>query len=65
MIALFVVAATASAAPNFDDIVIKGEVQKPEILVLITRENLNKNYQLELKASFVDRIIVAADKALF
>lgn len=55
----------AAAAPSFEEIVIKGEVQKPEIVVVISRENLNKNYQLELKESFVDRILEAAQQPPF
>jgi len=48
-----------------DDFVIVGEVQKPEVTVVISRENLNKSYQLELKESFLPKIIDAVKKAPF
>lgn len=41
-----------------DDLfVIKGEVQKPEVMVLISRENLNKGFEVVLRESFVDKIV--------
>jgi hypothetical protein len=57
----------AQAAPLvFDDIVIEGEVQKPEIAVFISRQNLNKQYELApLRESFLPRIIEALDKPPF
>lgn len=42
-----------------------GEVQKPEVAVFITRQNLNKAYQLELKESFLPKIIQSVEKAPF
>ena len=57
----------APAAPvAFDTLVIEGEVQKPELALLITRENLAKAYDLEpLEASFVPRIAEALERAPF
>lgn len=48
-----------------DDLVIVGEVQKPEVTVVISRENLNKAYQLELKESFLPKVVEAVKKAPF
>ena len=48
-----------------DDFVIIGEVQKPEITVYISRENLNKSYQLELKESFLPKIVESVEKPPF
>lgn len=48
-----------------DDLVIVGEVQKPEVTVVISRENLNKSYELELKESFVPKIVESVKKAPF
>ena len=48
-----------------DDFVIVGEVQKPEVTVCISRENLNKSYQLILKESFLDKIIEAVNRPPF
>lgn len=36
--------------------VIKGEYLKPEITVIISRENLNKVYELVLDENFLDKI---------
>ena len=40
-----------------DEFVVVGEILKPEITVVISRENLNKSYELRLEESFLDRII--------
>jgi len=41
----------------FEETVIEGEVRKPEVAVYITRQNLNDRYELELKESFLLKII--------
>jgi len=59
---------SAAQAKNrlvFKDTVIEGEVQKPEFAVYISRENLNKAYDLELKESFLPKIVLALDEAPF
>ena len=43
----------------FKEEVIEGEVQKPEVTVFLTRQNLNDRYQLELQESFLPKIIEA------
>jgi len=45
--------------------VITGEVLKPEVTVVISRENLNKNYELDLKESFLDKIIQSVEQPPF
>lgn len=45
--------------------VIKGKVQKPEVVVVITRDNLDKGFNLELKESFLPRIVEALDHPPF
>ena len=45
--------------------VITGEVLKPEVTVVIARENLNKNYELDLKESFLDKIIDSVEQPPF
>lgn len=43
-----------------DDLfLIQGQVQKPEVVVVIPRENLDKGFVLELRESFLHRIIDA------
>jgi hypothetical protein len=58
--ALLVPAVVHAAPKSFsasEEAVIKGEVLKPEITVVISRENLNKAYDLELDEDFLQRIV--------
>ncbi|MEZ4235967.1 MAG: hypothetical protein R3F59_07345 [Myxococcota bacterium] len=66
-LALLAFAAAVIAAPErgdaapgsqeFEEFVVVGEVLKPEITVVISRENLNKAYELKLDESFLDKIV--------
>ncbi len=60
-------APTAARAGRFvfEEEVIVGEVQKPEVTLTISRENLNKAYDFELKESFLPKIIEALEKPPF
>ena len=49
----------------FEETVIEGKVQKPEITIFITRQNLNTNYNLELRESFIPKIVKSVDKKPF
>lgn len=49
----------------FEEAVIEGEVQKPQVAVYITRQNLNDRYQLELKESFVPKILESVENPPF
>ncbi len=49
----------------FEEEVIKGEVQKPSITIVVTRQNLNQDYVLELQETFVPLIIQAIEKKPF
>jgi hypothetical protein len=42
---------------SLDAFEIKGEVQEPALQMIITRENLDKEYALELTESFIPKII--------
>ena len=42
-----------------------GNVQKPEVTVVISRENLNKAYELDLEESFLQRIVDAVEEDPF
>ncbi len=44
---------------------IVGKIQKPEVVVEITRENLDKGFDLELRESFLRKVIEALDRAPF
>ena len=74
--ALFASLATAALAPTWagaapkrlvfkEEFVVEGDVQKPEVAVFISRQNLNKAYDLELKESFLPKIIESVDKEPF
>jgi hypothetical protein len=45
--------------------VIRGEVQKPSISILVTRQNLSQDYTLELRKSFVPEIVKSIEKRPF
>ena len=49
----------------FEEQVIEGEVQKPEITLVITRQNLNTDYNLDLRKSFIPEIVKSVEKAPF
>lgn len=61
--------AGAASAQNrrlvFEETIIEGKVQKPEITIFITRQNLNTDYQLELRESFIPRIVESVEQAPF
>lgn len=70
LLVMSVFAGLASAAPRFrfteedvGDIV--GEVQKPDVTVVISRENLNKAYELDLEESFLQKIVDAVESEPF
>ncbi|TNE92012.1 MAG: hypothetical protein EP330_03400 [Deltaproteobacteria bacterium] len=67
ILALGVLASSADAARRFtfETTEIEVEVQKPEVAVFISRENLHKNYRLELRESFVPRILESVENAPF
>ncbi len=63
-------AGIASAAPRFritDEEAgeVIGNVQKPDVTVVISRENLNKAYELDLEESFLQKIVDAVESEPF
>lgn len=42
-----------------------GKVRKPEVTLFVTRQNLNTEYQLELRKSFLPRIAKSVEKKPF
>ncbi len=56
---------TDAAPVTFEEFIVEGEVLKPEITVFISRENLNKEYELELDENFLDKIIESVEHAPF
>lgn len=57
--------AGGAAPQTFEEFVVVGEVLKPEITVVISRENLNKAYELQLDESFLDRIVESVQRPPF
>jgi hypothetical protein len=65
-LAVLFLPATGGAAPQtFEEFVVVGEVLKPEITVVISRENLNKAYELKLDESFLDKIVKSVERPPF
>lgn len=50
---------------RFEEQVVKGKIQKPEIQIYITKQNLSPKYQLELKESFLPKIEAAVKSKPF
>jgi hypothetical protein len=60
--------APAAPAPALDEAevsLIIGEFLKPDITVIISRENLNKAYDLQLDESFLDKVIQSVKQPPF
>jgi hypothetical protein len=68
MLLLLALAGTASAQGRrlvLTEEKIEGKIQKPEITIFITRQNLNSNYNLVLDESFVPKILESIEKKPF
>jgi hypothetical protein len=68
LVALVVPAGAGAGGYRFDEdkpFEIIGEVQKPEVAVFISRQNLNKQYDLELKESFLPKIVESVEHPPF
>lgn len=48
-----------------NEVQIVGKVPTPEVIVVISREDLNKNFELQLDESFLKRIVEALEQAPF
>ena len=48
-----------------DDLKVVGKVQKPEITIFVTRQNLNPEYNLDLRESFIPKIVESVDQKPF
>ncbi len=49
----------------FEDISVEGRVQKPVIDIFMRRQNLHTDYKLELRESFLPKIIESLEKKPF
>jgi predicted NACHT family NTPase len=60
-----VAAAQSRTVLLLEEEVIKGEVQKPTVTLFVSRQNINTDATLELRESFVPRIIESVEKKPF
>ena len=63
--ALAPTAAHAERAITFEEQTLVGKIQKPEIQILITKQNLTPKYELELKESFLPKIVQSVESKPF
>lgn len=69
--ALFVFAALAplvmaqGRAITLDEIKVQGEIQRPDVPMIVLRSNLDQGYDLVLLESFLPRIIESVDQRPF
>ena len=65
---LFFAPSTADAQNRrlvFEEISVEGRVQKPVIDIFMSRQNLHTDYKLELRESFLPKIIKSVEKKPF
>jgi hypothetical protein len=65
MVILFLVQlvfAQANSRTLIEDIAIEGQVQKPEIFLSLRRGDTSKAYELELRESFIPKILETMKK---
>ena len=65
VLALWMLPTSSALALEFEESVIEGEVQKPEVTVVISRQNLNSKFIVELKESFLQKIIESVEEPPF
>lgn len=41
---------------------VPGKVQRPEVTLVVTRQNLRPDVQIELRESFIPKIVASADQ---
>ncbi|MFH1466196.1 MAG: hypothetical protein ABIO70_17555 [Pseudomonadota bacterium] len=49
----------------YDPETLIGQVHKPQVMMVITRQNLNEAFAVELRESFLPRIAEATEKGPF
>jgi hypothetical protein len=42
-----------------------GDVHKPNVMVVITRQNLNEDYEVQLRESFLPQIVESVERGPF
>jgi hypothetical protein len=57
--------ARAEGAIRFEESKVVGKIQKPEIAILITKQNLTPKYELTLRESFLPKIVESVNSKPF
>lgn len=57
--------AQSSDTIRFEAIDLVGKVRRPEASILVSRKNLSEPYQLELKESFIPKIVESVERKPF
>ena len=68
VVVLFLFSSLAEAQTRrlvFEDISVEGRVQKPVIDIFMSRQNLDTDYNLELRESFLPKIVESVEKKPF
>ena len=65
MIPNFAYAKGKKPSIQFEEDIIKGEVQKPDVNIFISKMNLDKAYELKLRESFIPKIKESIKKKPF
>jgi hypothetical protein len=50
---------------RFEEEIIIGKVHKPEVMMVITRQNLEATYKFELRESFLPKIVRSVESEPF
>lgn len=67
-LAVSLMAAPADAQARrivIEEEVITGKIRKPEVTLFVARQNLDTDYQLELRKTFVPRVVKSVEKKPF
>lgn len=64
-LAVIAPASAQSRGIRFSDTQIVGKIQKPEIQIFITKQNLTPKYELDLRESFLPRVVESVEQKPF
>jgi hypothetical protein len=63
--ALLASSPASAQAIVFKDEVFRAKVQKPEIIIVMTRQNLTPKYELDLDKSFLPKVVESVNRKPF
>ncbi len=50
---------------RFEETALVGTIQKPEVQILITKQNLTPKYELDLRESFLPKVVESVNQKPF